>query len=126
MPRFAYNDQLTTNTPVSVCADEVRAAMESMGAAVQSGEDPNVEGTMGTQAFRILGGWIAPENQLPIKVDGHVEDAGEHRVVYLHVEEAMGVGVMFSMEGKYRQHCQNVLAQLKSRLSERLSAVSPG
>ena len=125
MTRFAYNDQLTTSTTTRACAEEVHAAMEAVGATVQSGEDPNVEATMGSQAVRILGGILAPENQLPVQIQGHVEDAGEHRVIYLHVEEAMGFGMMLGMEGKYRQHCQNVLAQLRSQLSERLSAVPP-
>lgn len=120
MPRFSYDDQVTTDQSEQSCAAAVRTAMEEVGATVEPAGATDMEAEMGTQAFRIMGGILSSADKLPVQVHGHVEDTGARRVIYLQVAENMGLGFMHGMEGKYRQHCQEVLARLKSQLAERL------
>ncbi len=122
MPRFSYDDQLTTEQPGQSCAAALRTAVEALGATVESTLDTDTEAKMGTQAVRILGGILSSEDKLPVQIHGHVEDTGAERVVYLQVAENMGMGSMLGMEKKYRQHCQDLLGRLKSQLAEQLDA----
>ncbi len=68
-----------------------------------------------------MGGILSSADMLPVHIHGHVEDMGTQRVIYLQVAENMGLGLMHGMENKYRRHCQDVLARLKSQLAEQLS-----
>ena len=114
MPRFSYDDQLTTDQPKQSCA----AALDSAGGT-------DIEAEKGTQAFRIMGGMLSSADMLPVQIHGHVEDMGTQRVIYLQVAENMGMGLMFGMENKYRQYCQDLLAQLKGQLAEQLGTTAP-
>ncbi len=125
MPRFSYDDQLTTDQPMQSCATALRAAMQALGATLDSAGGTDMEAEMGTQAFRIIGGILSSADMLPVQIHGHVEDMGAQRVIYLQVAENMGMGLMFGMETKYRQHCQEVLAQLKSQLAAQLGTTAP-
>lgn len=120
MPRFSYSDQVTTAQSTQSCAAALRAAIQALGATLDSAGGTDIEAEKGTQAFRIMGGWLSSADMLPVHIDGHVEDRGAQRVIYLLVAENMGLGLMHGMEHKYRQHCQDVLARLKSHLAAQL------
>lgn len=120
MPRFAYDDQLATAQPSRSCAAALRAAMQALGATVDLGGEAAVEAEMGTQWFRLVGGVLGSAEKLPVHLHGHVEDMGSERMVYLRVAENMGLGVMYGMEKKYRQHCQDLLGRLTNHVREQL------
>lgn len=124
MPRFSYDDQLTTDQPTQSCATALRAAIQALGATLDAAGGTDMEAEKGTQAFRIIGGILSSADMLPVQIHGHVEDMGAQRVIYLQVAENMGMGLMHGMENKYRQHCQDLLAQLKGQLAAQLGTTA--
>ncbi len=89
MPRFSYDDQVTTDQPGPSCAAALRAAMQALGATVEAVGGMDMEAEKGTQAFRIMGGILSSADMLPVHIHGHVEDMGAQRVIYLQVAEGV-------------------------------------
>lgn len=122
MSRFGYNDSFLSAKASQEC---LQAATEVLS-SLQCRPSPNEEGTeIGGRlgkgwAIRLIGGLIAPEEWLPVRLSVGVRDSGDQRKVTIRVDENFGRGSLLGVEQKMRDHCDALGGEVSRLLRSRL------
>jgi hypothetical protein len=120
VPRFSYQETMVVPAQAGSCLEAASRALTGMGGK------PTVAGLsvvcdFGSQVkMRLVGGAFCPVKWLPIEVNVYVTDDGTHRQVVVNVADRLGLGTMFTMEQKYREHCRQTAACVRDAMAASL------
>jgi hypothetical protein len=120
MPRFSYADQISTPASSADSIGAVCGALEAMGATPRVA-DQIVTASLGSRLkVRLIGLTFGSLAWLPLKITIEVVDLGAARSIRLDVAVDFGFGSLAGVEGKCRNRCHQVLAELADGLTSRL------
>lgn len=121
MARVSHKERFVTSRAAEECFEAARRILALLGAETEPTAGPELVGKLGSQAkTTLLGAWFVSGESLPIKVRIKVQDQGEHRELQIIVEEALALGTIATVEGKYRARCQQIAVQVLEACTQRL------
>jgi hypothetical protein len=105
---------------VELVQEKVQVALRDHGLTADEGSAPEVlRFSGGSQAFRLLGGWLSPSRWFPRVAVVSVTQAADGVNVQLHAEEQMGVGVL---DRRMRRKYEEVLEGLANTVRDGIGA----